>query len=96
MKRIKQALETMKQDVSFFPSAEYNQPLIIIKGNGQFTIESTYTLNAFSDSNINLSAAGKIISITGKNIKLKAMYREELMVEGTFTSIEFLDEKEEP
>lgn len=90
MGRLDKLLTALKSDAILFPSDMTKVPYISIKGNKQFTLENDYSLQLFSAQKIIISYEQGLIEITGTEMVIKAMYKEEMIIEGTIHSIQFL------
>lgn len=90
MKLIKHLLPSNIINSTLFPPGLSIIPIITIKGNQQFVIENDYTLLSFSEKYIKLDYQQGHIEITGDKLKIKAMFPEEMILQGTIKQIIFI------
>lgn len=91
MKHIRQFITALSQPATFFPSTFTEKSLMTIRGNEQIIVENVYTLQYFSPVKIIIICGNNTIEIIGKDFILKAMLKEELLIEGILYEFIFLE-----
>lgn len=90
MKRFRQLMKPLSQPSIFFPSTHTDKPMMTITGNEQIIIENVYTLEYFSKEKIIIKSGNNTINMTGKNLILQVMLKDELLIKGELYDVTFL------
>ena len=65
-----------------------NLPRLTLVGNMQLIVENHRGIIEYTEKRIRISAHSGEIIITGKDLTLKSLYREELFIEGEISALE--------
>lgn len=72
------------------PNMLLNIPYIELCGNRQATIEGSKGILEYTQEAIRINTGGMVISFCGRGMNIKCLNVNALVVEGYFTSVEFL------
>lgn len=88
----KETGQNKKKKSIFTPPASMliNIPFIELCGNRQATIEGSKGILEYTEEVIRINTGNMVISFCGRNLNIKCLNASALVVEGYFTSIEFL------
>jgi len=87
----KTSLKQKMSDVLELPKEiVLNVPKLTMIGNNNLMIENYKGIVEYDNSRIRLNTASGIVRITGEWLSIKEITSEDVMVEGTITSLEFL------
>jgi len=67
-----------------------NVPKVIIEGYRELYIENHQGLMEYGDTKVHINCGGVILKLTGEGFRIRAMTAEELRLEGTLFSVEFV------
>ena len=84
--KIKKKIDTLKNSPISFATENSN---IEMRGNREVKIEGCKRILHFSDDNIKISTKGMIINFFGKNLTIKCMTLDSLLIQGFINNIEF-------
>ena len=65
-------------------------PVVEIKGNREITVEGSTGVLKYEQENIKINTKMMVISVNGRNLKLKYLSSSSLIIEGTFLSLEYI------
>ena len=65
-------------------------PVVEIKGNREMTVEGSTGVLKYEQENIKINTKMMVISVNGRNLKLKYLSSSSLIIEGTFLSLEYI------
>lgn len=67
-----------------------NLPFFEITGNKEITIEGSTGVLKYENDNIKINTKTMVVSVSGRNLKLKYLSSSALIIGGTILSIEFI------
>lgn len=65
-------------------------PVAEITGNREITIEGSTGVLKYESDNIKVNTKIMVLSVSGRNLKLKYLSSSSLIIEGTILSLEFI------
>jgi len=84
--KIKKAINNFKYSSMGFATENSN---LEMRGNREAKIEGFKRILNFSDDNIKISTKGMVINFFGKNLTIKCMTLDSLLIQGFINNIEF-------
>ena len=82
--------EQMTELLSLPKEVMLNLPQVIITGNGEVNIENYKNIIEYTESKIRVNTKCGILMIEGRNLSLKQMTVEYIVVSGTILSLNYL------
>ncbi|MCH5202360.1 MAG: YabP/YqfC family sporulation protein [Oscillospiraceae bacterium] len=67
-----------------------NLPVAEITGNREITIEGSTGVLKYESDNIKVNTKAMVLSVSGRNLKLKYLSSSSLIIGGTILSLEFI------
>ena len=91
MRRWRKSIRNLAVNIMDLPQdLVFNMPRMTMIGNSQLTIENHRGLDLFSNQLLRLRFEGGAIEISGENLIIRSMLKNEVLIEGVIQKVEYV------